>query len=237
MSRFLWMSRKGNACASNRDRGGFVQGLGFDFGVVVDASQQGVSGEALAADLVRVVLATAIEGGAPDAAHVVAALRAFHAQSRFQYVCETASYALVLRRHDGSAWALVCGDCRVGRLCEAGFDGDVTWLSPVHTLANAFGESFELQHAKSAQRHTLTRCWNARRFERPEFVLLDGAASALCLATDGFWLEHRSLGGSCGELDDDASCLVMTDSQAADSEANGCEPLVASDCSNFLVLR
>lgn len=233
MSGFRWLSHKGNACATNRDRGGFVQGLGFDLGVVVDASQQGRSGEALAADLVRVVLATARDGGEPDAAHVVGALRAFHAQSRFQYVCETASYALVLRRHDGTAWALVCGDCRVGRLCGAGFHGDVTWLSPVHTLANALGESFELQHAKSAHRHTLTRCWNAKRFERPEFVLLDSTASSLSLATDGFWLEHKSLGGVWAELDDDASCLVMTDHQAADNEANSCEPFVASDCNNF----
>jgi serine/threonine protein phosphatase PrpC len=201
-------------------------------GVVVDASQQGEHGQALARELVAVVLDAAQGECAPDPAQLSQALRVFHAQSRFRYLQETASYALAVRSSTGAVWALVCGDCRVGLIEPGGAAAQVLWLPPVHTMANALGQTFDGQHARLPQRHLLTRCWNAKRFHQPELLHFEAGGHTLCLATDGFWLERDGLVVLWAALDDDASCLQLgaTDAQSAAA------PSVASDHDNFQCL-
>jgi hypothetical protein len=139
LSPVQWTSQRGRGCASNRDQGGcFLAGC-FDVGVVVDASQQGASGEALARELVAVVLAAAQGECAPGPEQLSQALRVFHAQSRFRYLHETASYALAVRSSTGAVWALVCGDCRVGLMEPGGAATQVLWLSPVAHLGQCPG--------------------------------------------------------------------------------------------------
>lgn len=231
MSLVQWTSQRGRGCADNRDQGGCVLAERFDVGVVVDASQQGKHGQALARELVAEVLAAAQGECVPDPDQLCEALRVFHAQSRFLYLHETASYALAMRSRAGAVWALVCGDCRVGLMVPGGGTEPVLWLSPVHTLANALGQTFDGQHARLPQRHLLTRCWNAKRFHQPELLHFEAGGHTLCLATDGFWLEHDGLGVLWAALDDAASCLQLgaTDVQSAAA------PGVASDHDNFQI--
>ena len=198
-------------------------------GVVVDASQQGAHGQALAREPVAMVLDAAQVGRAPNPEKLSQALRVFHTQSRFRYLHETASYALAVRSSTGAVWALVCGDCRVGLMDPGGAIEQVLWLSPVHTLANALGQTFDEHHARLPQRHLLTRCWNAKRFHLPELLHFEAGGHTLCLATDGFWLEHGSLGVLWQALDDDASCLQLG-AMDAKSEAAF---VVLSDHDNF----
>ncbi len=231
MSLVRWTSQRGRGCADNRDQGGCVLAECFDVGVVVDASQQGENGQALARELVAKVLAAAQGGCAPDPEKLCEALQVFHAQSRFRYLHETASYALTVRSRAGAVWALVCGDCRVGLMAPGGAVEQVLWLSPVHTLANALSQTFEGQHARMPQRHLLTRCWNARRFHQPELLHFEAGGHTLCLATDGFWLEHASLGVPLSALDDDGSCLQLGAMYAKSNVA----PVVASDLDNFQI--
>lgn len=232
MSLVQWTSQRGRGCADNRDQGGCVLAGCFDVGVVVDASQQGEHGQALARELVAVVLDAAQGECAPDPAQLSQALRVFHAQSRFRYLQETASYALAVRSSTGAVWALVCGDCRVGLIEPGGAAAQVLWLPPVHTMANALGQTFDGQHARLPQRHLLTRCWNAKRFHQPELLHFEAGGHTLCLATDGFWLERDGLVVLWAALDDDASCLQLgaTDAQSAAA------PSVASDHDNFQCL-
>lgn len=229
MSLVQWTSRRGRGCADNRDQGGCVLAECFDVGVVVDAAQQGENGQALARELVAEVLAAAQGECVPDPDQLCEALRVFHAQSRFLYLHETASYALAVRSRAGAVWALVCGDCRVGLMEPGGAAEQVLWLSPAHTLANALGQAFDGQHARMPQRHLLTRCWNAKRFHQPELLQFEAGGHTLCLATDGFWLEHDGLGVLWAALDDDASCLQLG---AMDGKSK-VAPVVVSDLDNF----
>ena len=205
MSVAQWLSHKGCACPDNRDFGGVLLRPGFEFAMVVDAAQRGPHGADLAKAWVCGLLDALGQKTKVSPNQVEAEMRRCHGQMRHDFLAERASYAALLLHSSGDAWAMVCGDCRVGTLL-----GDqVECVTPVHTLANPWGQAFVRSHADLPARHTLTQCWNARRFNPPQVVALNVQGAALCLATDGYWLEHQWLGIAQPALQDDASCLVL----------------------------
>lgn len=213
-----WFSRKGLCRADNRDYGGFLRKRNFILAIIVDASQKGQNGAGLAALIVNAVMDQASLVDNIDPHSVVEVLQVAHREARNDYLLETASYAISIHSSDGLGWAISCGDCRVGVVS----DGKTEWISPVHSLANFKGEDFDGSHAQMPERHVLTRCWCSRRFERPDLVQFQLSGRSLCLATDGYWLEHEWLNHPRPGLLDDASCLTIGVSGKSDA-----------DCDNF----
>ena len=200
-----WFSRGGNACPDNRDFGGMLSGPEFEFAMVADAAQRGPRGAGLAKAWVCGLLDALGQKTKVSHSQVLDEMQRWHKQIRHDFLAERASYAALLLHSNGDAWAMACGDCRVGAL----LDEQVEWVTPVHTLANPWGQEFVRSHAKLPARHTLTRCWNAKRFDPPHVVALNAPCSGFCLSTDGYWLEHQWLGIAQQALQDDASCLVL----------------------------
>ena len=223
MSRVQWYSRKGNDCTDNRDFGAFLSTPTFELAVIVDASQRGALGAGLARDWGTSVVEAAKGLSTFSPEELMLRLRNLHGELRYRYLTETASYAIAGINHDGAAWAMSCGDCRVGLI----HIDQKNWLTPVHTLANAIDGAFERRHADLPSRHTVTRYWKATRFSPPEVVTFTAGSGRICLASDGHWLEHEWLLNPLDELMDDASCLVLHH----DALANQLE----TDCNNFHV--
>ena len=203
--RWGWFSRRGQARAENRDVGGVCGGDQFTLALVVDASCRGPRGAAFARDWAHGVLARAVTQARLGPGELVTMMRDAHRAIRTVYPAETASYlALLLDAERREAWALCCGDCRLGQAARAG----VRWLTPVHDLgamaAGRNGVGFD-----EAWRRTLTRCLRGRRFEPPEVLRIEGLEGAWMLATDGYWREHLGDAVPLDQLNDDASCLRL----------------------------
>ena len=127
-----WYSRKGNDCTDNRDFGAFLSTPTFELAVIVDASQRGALGAGLARDWGTSVVEAAKGLSTFSPEELMLRLRNLHGELRYRYLTETASYAIAGINHDGAAWAMSCGDCRVGLI----HIDQKNWLTPVHTLAN-----------------------------------------------------------------------------------------------------
>jgi len=96
------------------------------------------------------------------------------------------SYLIVLFTPD-EVLAIHAGDCCLGRVLES---CEVEWLTLPHCRANWRGDLTHAQIAIHADRHSLTRCFSARREHSPQvsrFQVSDG--SRWVLATDGFWAD------------------------------------------------
>ncbi|ARP85262.1 hypothetical protein CAL13_02795 [Bordetella genomosp. 9] len=194
--------------------------------IIVDGTVSGSHGGAYANHWVAKVITIAhqLDSLAPN--DFIAAMRLAHKElHNGVYVLETAAYAvLALNRAACSAWAINCGDCRVGQITAT---NEGRWLTPVHTAANALGECFSREHAVMDARHILTRRLRAQRFDIPEVTWLDwNDAGPWVLATDGYWIDHLLLNRQLDDLEDDASVLSLG------------LPLTHitqhTDCSNFL---
>jgi serine/threonine protein phosphatase PrpC len=223
-----WTSRRGRAREDNRDAGGLLHSGPITFAVILDASNRGPKGAEFGRQWIKHVLDAVAAVAGTDPTIVLSAMRDAHSLLRSSYPCEVASYSALLLRHDlHKAWAIACGDCRIGSKREP--DGTIEWLTPVHTLANKTGEPFTTEHALSPERHTLTRSLNARRFACPDIIELDiNAIQCWLLATDGYWIEHLIAKVAQEKLNDDASCLQL---RVAMSDS-----YVDSDCDNWYVL-
>lgn len=203
--RFDWFSRRGRERLENRDFGGIVCGERFILALIVDASCRGPRGAAFARDWARGVLSRAAVHTRLGPAEIVTVMRAAHRAIRSAYPAETASYlALLLDADRREAWALCCGDCRLGQ----GGKADYRWLTPVHDLG---GMAACLSQASldGAGGRTLTRCLRGRRYEPPELVRIECMEGPWMLATDGYWFEHLAETVPVDGLEDDASCLRL----------------------------
>lgn len=223
MSSAQWYSRKGNDCTDNRDFGAFLSTPAFELAVIVDASRRGALGADLARDWGTSVVDAAKSLSTFNPDEFLPWLRNLHGELRYQYLTETASYAIAGIDHNGDGWAMSCGDCRVGLIHM----DQKNWLTPVHTLANAIDGAFERRHAVLPSRHTVTRCWKSKRFAPPEVVTFAAGSAQICMATDGHWLEHEWLLNPLDELMDDASCLVLHNDAWVHQ--------LKTDCNNFHV--
>lgn len=221
MSGVQWYSRKGTECADNRDFGAFLHTPEFDLVVIVDASQRGPAGASLATNWGKAIVDASKGLSIFEPEELLPLLQHCHGQLRHCYLAETASYAIAWVNRRGSGWAMSCGDCRVGLLNT----DQKNWLTPVHTLANAINETFEMRHAFLPSRHKVTRCWKATRFVPPAVVKFNSGQDRICLATDGYWLEHEWQAKNLDELTDDASCLILNHYALANH--------LETDCNNF----
>lgn len=112
-----------------------------------------------------------------------------------------------------SVWGYTVGDSRIGIM-----DDKISWISPVHTGANPFGESFTEAMKLIPERHILTRSLNMRKKYKPVFFQFDVAAEqSLLIASDGFWAELTSelqfnlLARQQVQTEDDSTVISIND--------------------------
>ena len=100
----------------------------------------------------------------------------------------------------------------------------------MHTLVNATGEIFLEKDNSNQNRHTLTRCLNAKRFAMPDIQSVPWRAnSSWLLCSDGYWADHLGQKIPWEKLEDDSSCLVISE-QLTDIQKR-------SDCDNCFVYQ
>lgn len=138
-----------------------------------------------------------------------------HQTLRADFPLAACSY-LVLCLLPDAALTLHEGDCCLGAMQ---YDGEITWLSAVHCAPNWQGNLTHAQIAQESSRHTLTRCFSARRTCNPEINYWPAHPNQRwLLASDGFWaaLSHQEQQTFLrdGHLpvpptDDDISCLSV----------------------------
>ncbi len=222
-----WTSRKGQERLDNRDAGGLFVSTQSTLAIVLDASERGPHGAYFAQHWVRHVLDAAAALADATAERLIELMRAAHRDLRMQYPAEVACYGALLVRHDlHRAWALNCGDCRIG-VRQSGMA--IEWLTPVHTIANMQGELFTVEHARSEERHVVTRVLNAKRFVLPDIVELSISTTArYVLATDGYWIEDMLATRPELHGTDDASVMILTFPPATSS--------MQADCDNWYVI-
>ena len=200
-----WFSRRGQERAENRDVGGICRGEHFTLALIVDASCRGPRGAAFARDWAHGVLSRAVAQTRLGPDELVTVMRDSHRAIRTLYPAEMASYlALLLDAERREAWALSCGDCRLGK----GLRANLRWLTPVHDLGS-MAVHFTGASLDGASRRTLTRCLRGRRFEPPEVLRIEGLEGPWILATDGYWLDHVVEAVQMSRLRDDASYLRL----------------------------
>lgn len=206
-----WFSRKGKDCPENRDFGAYVRAGREHLLIIVDASQKGEKGQDLSKRICQHVTENAafIDLNSPD--NMISSLACLHEEIRREFIAETACYAVACINADGIGWSLNCGDCRIGCIR----DGKKEWLSPVHTAANPLGGGFTKENAESLSRNKVTRCWKARGFVSPEMTPLQIGSSVICVATDGYWIEHEMLNVPLNSLSDDSSILIFNRSNGS----------------------
>lgn len=220
------MSQRGRDCPDNRDMGGCCISGRFVYAMNVDISQRGPRGAGFARDWTRIVLENVCRCDSLSATEAITIMKKACQELRHDYPAESGSYAAVILDSQNSvAHGISCGDCRLGMV-----HGDrIEWLSSVHTLATSLWNTEEASIDFSRNRHTLTRCLRARRFETPDMLRFEPGTASILLATDGYWAEHLIEKVPLGQLLDDASCLTLS---LDDS------PLVVnSDCDNWIATR
>lgn len=172
--------------------------------VVVDEFTSSPSGGALANAMVRALVDdwSAEPSACPEV--IEAMIKGLHAKLRYQYPLAKAAYAvLAVQQGVPSAWALVCGDCRVGRIIE----DSVAWLTDAHTLqATADLAGVKSTHEAS---FAVTRCFKPSKWHSPQKTRLVAPDNATwAIATDGFASDTSTGQDQSGE--DDASCIFFS---------------------------
>jgi serine/threonine protein phosphatase PrpC len=227
-----WFSRKGNERSYNHDAAGLVVEQNYVFAIIADAAKSDQ-----ASSLAHYWVQTHIQHfqgrqPPPTYSEILLFMEDTHRYLRRIYPYSIASYcAVLLHKHTEKAWVVFCGDCRLG-LRDA--QGEMSWISNVHTVANFNGDFFTSEYLDDPLRHTLTRRLTAKRFMAPEVMQFNwpfgnGDTCALCLCSDGYWAEHLGLGSQIELLSDDASCLIFSISQFSAIVSN-------SDGGNFFIM-
>lgn len=183
--------------------------------IIVDEFTSSPSGGCLAQSLVREVINQWCVEPEPCPKHLEELMRNAHTKLRYEYPLAKAAYAiLLLEKESSTAWALVCGDCRVGVYT----DGSVRWLTEPHTLSAAACAAGISPNATDV--FSVTRCFKPSRWVAPQIIRLDGYDGALwSLATDGFTCLAPAQWNEPGE--DDSSCITFDwNSVSPDSEVN-----------------
>lgn len=200
-----WFSKQGNDCENNRDYGAYVKAGQKHLAIIVDASKKGAKGDLLSKTICDHVIKNIDLISHENSEGFIEVIKLLHQSIRYDFLMETACYSVLCIDNNGVGWTAGCGDCRVGLILGDKKD----WINPVHTLSNAIDGIFKEENARSIERHNVTRCWNSKRFVNPETVFLNVESSIICLATDGYWVEHEMLNVPIGNLSDDSSFLVI----------------------------
>lgn len=216
--RAQWLTSKGTITDDNRDYCAVALRGSEALYVVVDGSTQGDQSGALAETFVRALadrfIAEPLLGSADD---ILGFLAALCEDFKALYPAGRLSFLIVLDLGGSSVYALHAGDCRLGRI---DVDDGITWLSRVHTLANAVEDIGEEQLRAHVDRHVLARSFRPGRpceVEVRQYSLM--ANDRLIIATDGYWadLDHPQKSGFIDKSfvptaphRDDVSCLLLS---------------------------
>lgn len=194
--RFTWTSRQGQQRQSNKDAVGLCQlSQGQWLVMLVDASEKkGRQGQAFAEHWAACVLERAHTAQQTIRVELLQQwIYEAQQQLRHQFLHEMASFTLLwLDEPKGHFHAFSLGDCRLARMDHT---GQRHWL----TEPQVYEQQYLLQALK------------ARRYHRP--VVTSGhwqPQESLELSTDGYWREHLEEGIAANDLEDDASCLDIT---------------------------
>lgn len=203
-----WYSKQGVQRKENRDSAGiFYNGIAT-FAVVMDASEKGKKGKEFNALWIKLLFESlCCYGSKISKDSILVEMQKAQAKLRPpDFLLETACFCALLIRHDiECAWVFSCGDCRVG----IGHDtGSIEWISGVHSIVNIFSDSFTVEHARSAERHTVTRCLKVKRFDIPDVLeVFCNQETKFFLATDGYWID-KYIGRAHEEPSEDDSSLL-----------------------------
>lgn len=217
-----WITRKGTITEDNRDYCAIaVRGTDRLY-CVVDGSSQSAQSGALADEFVRVLADRFVaQPEINSAQEIISVLGELSEHFKILYPAGRLSFLILLYHGASEITAIHAGDCRLGR---RGVDGKITWLTRVHTLANAIEEIEEASLCKSDDRHILTRSFRSGRQCKSEvrcFSLMSG--DCLVVSTDGFWAgldEVQKSGFVKKEFEpsnpdrDDVSCMILTRSSS-----------------------
>ncbi len=225
--KWQWHSQKGAERRENRDACGLFANTTTSFAVIMDASEKGENGQAFNAQWSKFLIeALGRYASGPTSEHVLEEMRRAQITLRPPaFLLETACFCALLIRHDlERMWIFACGDCRIGVERD---EQNVDWLSPVHSMANMYGEAFTIEHAVSDERHRVTRCLKARSFAMPDVLEVQfEPASTWRLATDGYWVDQLIGDLDKTPFDDDRSLLRL---------GRSLEPMCATDSDNVFV--
>lgn len=220
MSKFLdhsWISFQGKLTPDNRDCYGASAQAEKQCFVIADGSTSSLYGAETAQAITREVIECFnqdAEGFGQDEA--LACLKELQSNLKMKYTSGVASYAIVILSAD-KVKVIWAGDCCLGNLND---DLSISWLTRVHTLANATAPLTHEEIASNTDRHILTRSFKCRRYVEPDYREFSLAEfNQIILATDGFWadlsFEDQSLALK-GEKDlnglvqDDTSVLLIS---------------------------
>lgn len=229
---YHWTSRQGNERGIYNDAALFIEREEYCFAMLVDAAQKGQPSSAFTQFILKHMAAEIVEISSPAMPRsqtVIALLKALQKELRKEYLLNIASYLILLvpkGTAEPKAQVIHCGDCRLGTRLS---DGSIIWQTNVHTAANPEGFWFSDSDCSKPERHILTRSLNARRFHTPDVQQLSFSDTThWLLCTDGYWAEHLLAKKSWLKLEDDASCLEISN-QIFTSTQN-------SDCQNLLTM-
>ncbi|WP_397457537.1 PP2C family serine/threonine-protein phosphatase [Pseudomonas asplenii] len=185
-------SIRGGRTADNRDYAGFASQEGHHLYLLADGSTSSFQGAELAQAWIRYMEQGFVRLTArqlcPDVieSDLLQLLNDAHIEVTRAFASASASY-LILLLMPSEALVIHAGDCCFGRVDESGV---VEWLTSPHCRANWRGHLSHAQIAVHVDRHSLTRCFSARREHFPQvsrFRISEG--TRWILATDGFWAD------------------------------------------------
>jgi serine/threonine protein phosphatase PrpC len=216
-----WHTQAGTHTPDNRDTFGHATQEHADVYLIADGSSRhprsGELAQALLNDLTIGFnqIPTAELNAAQLAAELLQIITRSHQTLRDEFPLAACSY-LVLCLLPNAAFTVHEGDCCLGAIED---DGEIRWLSTVHCAPNWQGDLTHAQIARASSRHTLTRCFSARRTSSPEINYWPAAPNQQwLLASDGFWAglctQEQQIFLRDGHLpapptDDDISCLSV----------------------------
>lgn len=137
-----------------------------------------------------------------------------------KYVCDSSSLLLVLK--NGVQLLVVhAGDCCLGSIHTT---HNIQWLTRVHTFANAINDTSIDKIKHDPRRHTLTKCFKAKKYVMPDIQYLTLPNTPIIMATDGFWALANSTQSALitqtatqFKPEDDASFIILESEQSETS--------------------
>jgi len=216
-----WHTQAGRHTADNRDAFAHAAQTNASLYLIADGS----SSHPRSGELAHALLNDLTQGfgqlptQALNAEQLASALQQIitsrHQTLRGDFPLAACSYLLLCLLPD-AAFTIHEGDCCLGVIDQ---DSEINWLSAVHCAPNWQGDLTPAQIARDSSRHSLTRCFSARRTSNPDINFWPARPNQhWLLASDGFWAglcpQTQQIFLRGGQLpapptDDDISCLSV----------------------------
>lgn len=216
-----WYTQAGSHTADNRDVCALATRANTSVYIIADGSsshpRSGELAQALLNDLIQgfghlPIQELNAEQLANEFQKIIAAR---HQTLRSDFPLAACSYLLLCLLPD-AVFTVHEGDCCLGVMDK---DCEINWLTTVHCVPNWQGDLQPVQIAQDSSRHSLTRCFSARRMSNPEIIFWPARPNQhWLLASDGFWAglcaRTQQIFLRDGHLpdaptDDDISCLSV----------------------------